>query len=99
MRLEPLQLVHRQDRYQAPSVRPLETLRRQPTHDRVRVDLRVIKIANTKSAVRGHYHNAYHNAERIGGGLWRSRRKWETEKPRKMGLSGGCRRRIRTFTN
>jgi hypothetical protein len=29
--------------------------------------LRVIKIANTNSAV----HDHYHNAERVGGGLWR----------------------------
>ena len=36
----------------------------------------------------GHYHNAYHNAERVGGGLWRLSRKWEIEKPRKMGFWG-----------
>ena len=44
-------------------------------------------------------HGHYHNAEGVGGGLWRSRRKWETEKPHFMGLLGSCRRRIRTFTN
>jgi hypothetical protein len=49
----------------------------------------------TKSALHGHYHNA----ERAGGGLWRLRRKRETGKPRRMGLWGSCRRRIRSRTN
>jgi hypothetical protein len=33
-------------------------------------------------AVCGHYHNA----ERVGGSLWRLRRKWKTEKPVKWGF-------------
>jgi hypothetical protein len=46
-----------------------------------------------------HYHNAYHNAERVGGGLWRLRRNEEIEKPHKMGLLESCRTWIRTRTN
>jgi hypothetical protein len=43
-------------------------------------------VAGPGIVERGHYHNA----ERVGGGLWRSRRKWEIEKPCKKGVSGAA---------
>jgi hypothetical protein len=52
--LEVMELAEEVWSYQSPSVRPLETLRRQPTHGRVRVDLasyqdREYEICRTRS--------------------------------------------------
>ena len=42
------------------------------------------------------YHNAYHNAERVDGGLRGLKGSCTKKNPRKWGLLGSCRTRIRT---
>jgi hypothetical protein len=44
----------------------------------------------------GHYHNAYHNAERVDGSLRGLKGSRTKKNPCKWGLLGGCRIRIRT---
>src|SRR5215218_2698422 len=44
----------------------------------------------------GHYHNAYHNAERVDGGLRGLKGSRTKKNPCKWGLLGSCRIRIRT---